>query len=439
MTKPRILVLITIFLLVLLGMRTFKASANLFDLENITEREMVKTTVRTYFEARYRTLSTLQLEDFSKMADRAAEGKSFWEPELDKLNIEIYHAKLLHLRYVQYKYFLDFREVTIDTSTQSATVSVVEGHDVVFEASAPVVSNMRNRPHMISLRKENGTWLIVSDVYEDYLWRVIKATGYSKEELMRSIDQSLSLAQSEKLSRNTHPAEAQTPLSMGTYPYNRAGAVNYAYRYWNNYNPEYFDFDPDLDYPGDCTNFVSQAIFEGGGATMSFPQYYQPDIGNPGWYYVSVFDRSKAWVEVNWFYTVTLNVEEGVTWLAGPDGREVSDGDYTLAGDVIEYKWDSDAIWDHAVIIVGYRDPEWEYLPLVASHDEDHYNYPYNAFTYNAVRYIHIRWNRGHHTSLPVVLSSQSGMMNPLQNFINPYPAPMDSKEFSPLSPYPAP
>lgn len=362
MTKPRILVLIILFLLVLLGIGSFKVSANIFDLDNLNEEELVKTTVQAYFEARYRTFSTLQLEDFSKIVDGTAEGNSFWDPELDKLNIEIYHAKLHHLRYVQYEYFLDFRKVTIDTSAQLATVSVVEGHDVIFEASAPVVSNMRNRPHTISLRKANGTWMIVSDIYEDYLWRVIKTAGYSKEELMRSIDQSLSLMQSERPSQNAHPEGAQTPLSAGTYPYNRGGAVNYAYRYWNDYNPEYFDFDQDLGYGGDCTNFVSQAIFKGGGATMAFPQYYQPGIGNPGWYYVSVSDRSKAWVDVNWFYTVTLNIENGVTWLAGPDGTEVSDGDYTLAGDVIEYKWDNDATWDHAVIIVGYRDPQWEYL-----------------------------------------------------------------------------
>jgi hypothetical protein len=226
------------------------------------------------------------------------------------------------------------------------------------------------------------------------------------------------------------------------YPYNRTGAVNYAYRYWSNYNnSEYFDFDPDSGYGGDCTNFISQAIFEDGGAMMAFPQNYQPDIGNPGWYYKSVTDRSKAWVEVNWFYTFTLNIEAGVTWLTGPDGGEVIDSDYTLVGDVIQYKWDSDAIWDHAAIIVGYHDPEWEYLPLVASHDEDHYNYPYNAFTYYyAVRFIHIRWNRGYLASLPLVFNNGSVMMNPLQNYSsNPYPAPIESFKFSPLSPYPAP
>ncbi len=262
MNKPRALVFIILFLLVLLGMRNSKGGAYIIDLDDLKEREIVKITVQVYFETRYRTFSRLKLEDFSKLVDITSEGKSFWDQELDKLNIEIYHAKLYHLRFVQYEYFLDFREVMIDTSTQLATVSVVEGHDVIFEASAPVVSKMRNRLHTISLQKVNETWMIVSDIYEDYLWQVIKTTGYSKEELMCSIDKSLSLTQSEKSYQDTIPDDKHTLLSAGMYPYNRIDAVNYAYKYWNDYNPEYFDFDPELNYPGDCTNFVSQAIFE---------------------------------------------------------------------------------------------------------------------------------------------------------------------------------
>ena len=151
-------------------------------------------------------------------------------------------------------------------------------------------------------------------------------------------------------------------------------------------------------------------------------------------------NRSKAWVEANWFYTFTLNIEEGVTWLAGPDGRDVINGDYTLVGDVIEYKWDDDEVWDHAVIIVGYHDPEWEYLPLISSHDEDHYNYPYNAFVYNAVRFIHIRWNRGYLNFSPLVLNSEISQANPLQEFsLTPYPVPLDSNESPQLLPYPPP
>jgi hypothetical protein len=441
MPISRNLVFILSLLIMLLGVRTSQASANLLGLENSIDREMIKTTIRDYFELRYRTFSTLQIEDFNKLVYRAEKGNPLWDLELNKLNIEIYHAKVYHLRYMQYKYYLDFREITIDPSIQSATVSVVEGHDVIFEASAPIVSMMRNRLHKISLKQENSTWTIVSDIYEDYLWRIIKTTGYTKDELMSSIDHSFSLTQSRAILRKINPKDTQSQLSAGTYQYNRTEAINYAHIYWYNYNiPKYFDFNPDFGYGGDCTNFVSQAIFEGGGAMMAYPQNYQPGVGNPGWYYVSVNDRSKAWTEVNWFYTVTLNIEQGVTWLAGPDGVQVSDGDYTLEGDVIEYNWDNDAVWDHAAIIVGYRNPDWEYLPLVASHDEDHYNYPYNAFTYNNVRFIHIRWNRGYHASLPVVMNNQGGTMNLLQNVpLNPYPAPLDSAKPILISPYPLP
>lgn len=309
MTKFRILALasISLFLFVILVSWTTQVSSSgyLSDVENTEELETIKATVQAYFDARYRTFSTFQLENFRKLIYEK-DSNSSWKSETDKLNVEIYHAQLYNLRYEQYEYFLNFLEIAVGPDSESANLSVAEGHDVVFEVSEPVVSKMRNRLHTISMRKENGNWMILSDTYDDYLWRIIKTTGYSTEELVHSIDESYPLLLAPRTSQKIYTDELETTLSTGIYPYDRDGAVDYAYEYWSNYNSAYFDFDPDEGYGGDCTNFVSQAIFEGGDATMAFPQNYQPGIGNPGWYYVSVNDRSKAWVEVNWFYTVTL-------------------------------------------------------------------------------------------------------------------------------------
>lgn len=52
-----------------------------------------------------------------------------------KLSAEIKRAELNRLRYVDYKYFLDFRSIAIDPFTQIATISVVEDNDVVYEIS----------------------------------------------------------------------------------------------------------------------------------------------------------------------------------------------------------------------------------------------------------------------------------------------------------------
>ena len=95
------------------------------------------------------------------------------------MEIEIKHAKLRKLGYMQYKMFLDFKNFVF-LSSQSAVVTVVEGHDVVFEISKeisktnPIVSKMRNLQHTIAVSKVEGTWKILSDNYEDDLWRLLK-------------------------------------------------------------------------------------------------------------------------------------------------------------------------------------------------------------------------------------------------------------------------
>lgn len=43
---------------------------------------------------------------------------------------------------------------------------------------------MRNLDHIFVLRKDGSNWKIVSDSYEDYLWRLIMVTGLTKDEYM---------------------------------------------------------------------------------------------------------------------------------------------------------------------------------------------------------------------------------------------------------------
>jgi hypothetical protein len=114
------------------------------------EKNEIQSAIERYFTARYRSFGSLKLEDLSPMTDNSPESYSFLNSESDKLEIEIQHAKLYQLGYAKYKYFLDYTEILIDPPSQTATVSLLEGHDVVFEISEqisqsqPVVSTMRN-------------------------------------------------------------------------------------------------------------------------------------------------------------------------------------------------------------------------------------------------------------------------------------------------------
>ena len=82
----------------------------------------------------------------------------------------------------------------------------------------------------------------------------------------------------------TNPTEptAVYPLhDLIRAPYYREQAVQYA-NYWAyRRNPNYYSFD---QLGGDCTNFVSQAIYYAAGVMNYTPTY--------GWYYISLNNRS---------------------------------------------------------------------------------------------------------------------------------------------------
>ncbi len=138
-------------------------------LENAGEIGEIKSVVEAYFEARYQTFSTLQLDGFADLVSKSPAGTAAWQPELDKLEVELAHARLYRLRYLQYKFSLDYKNIIIDAASRNATLSLLEGHDVVFEITnevfkRPVVSSMRNRRHTLVLEKEAGVWRVVSAV-----------------------------------------------------------------------------------------------------------------------------------------------------------------------------------------------------------------------------------------------------------------------------------
>lgn len=102
------------------------------------QQEEMKSVIQSYFEIRYRALSVAHSDDFKQdgfgnLVSDMPEAKPFLRTELAKLAVQVKHAELDHLRYVEYKYSLEFRNIVIDSSTKMATVSVVENNEVVYE------------------------------------------------------------------------------------------------------------------------------------------------------------------------------------------------------------------------------------------------------------------------------------------------------------------
>lgn len=151
-------------------------------------------------------------------------------------------------------------------------------------------------------------------------------------------------------------------------PYMRERAVTYAKKYAFSQNPIFANF---RGIGGNCTNFVSQAIY-----SATCVMNYTPTFG---WYFISLDSRSPSWTGVDYFYNfMTTNM--GV----GPFGRAVSQSE-TQIGDVIQLA-KNDGGYYHTLLIVGYDGDD----PLVAAQTDDAYARPLSTYTYDYARYIAI-------------------------------------------------
>ena len=153
-----------------------------------------------------------------------------------------------------------------------------------------------------------------------------------------------------------------------TKPYDRERAVAYAKKWAFSQNPLFANF---RGIGGNCTNFVSQAVYAGS-CRMNYKPIY-------GWYYISLNERSASWAGVDYFYNfITGNTGEG------PFGEEVG-FDRLEIGDVIQLGREAEGYY-HTVLVVGFEDED----PLIAAQTNDAYERPLSTYEYDYARYIKI-------------------------------------------------
>ncbi len=154
-----------------------------------------------------------------------------------------------------------------------------------------------------------------------------------------------------------------------TKEYNREHALTYARRWALDRNPLYFNY---AGIGGNCTNFVSQAVYAGS-CTMNYTPVF-------GWYYLSPAERTASWTGVTFFYNF-LTQNEGV----GPFGREVTEGELEV-GDVIQLGREESGYY-HSLLVVGRSESMGI---LVAAQSDDALDRPLSTYSYDYARFLHI-------------------------------------------------
>ena len=158
-------------------------------------------------------------------------------------------------------------------------------------------------------------------------------------------------------------------------PYDRDRAVEYARRWALSRNPLFTDY---TGIGGDCTNFVSQAIYAG-----TCVQNYTRDLG---WYYISPENRAPAWTSVEYFYDFMTGspdfiAENGGT---GPFGFQIT-LDRVRIGDVIQLA-DEAGDFYHTLIVSKVEDGEI----YICAHSNDALDRPLSSYNNASERAIMI-------------------------------------------------
>ncbi len=341
-----------------------------------TDDEAIKNVVKLYFVLRYKSQMSFETVDFSAIAatDKPENAERFLR-EQRRQKIQQAIVETFRLEWEWYQFEIEFMDIKIDVD--NAEFILTENRWIQY-ASASAPSGMANLTHRIVLKKVNGQWLIINDTYRNDLTDAMEIL--TDEQILKNIQQNYE-AQFSQLSE-TQPQEiSQTgddSLSSGIqqvtptptltwYAYNRSLAVSYADTWAFRRNPTYHD---ETTY-GDCTNFASQAIYEGTNKTMSDPPGYMTR-----WYYdFYTHTGSYPWVNVGGLNDfLTSNTGKG------PYGISTTLCGLSV-GDVIVMKLSDQ--WKHTVIVTAIEDCRDANRIYVNSHDAEVCRDPLSTFPYS--------------------------------------------------------
>lgn len=201
-------------------------------------------------------------------------------------------------------------EILSQNVTDDGKLHVVAKETTMLTIAENGVETGYSANHEFIYTQINGIWKLTED-------RQLEPTGllplyqanlfvYSEQEEANKNIQTVP-EQGLAMATNNDEIEASTIKPSEPFPdkmsyrasrYNYKAMADYLEKYWENYNPAYRDFSGK---GGDCTNFVSQALYAGGWAHKS--GWYR----NANYWWYNSFNQTWSWVNVDFLGTFARN------------------------------------------------------------------------------------------------------------------------------------
>lgn len=212
-------------------------------------------------------------------------------------------------------------------------------------------------PRLLSFRREGAAWVLEAMPIESGgPAPLTEPTGVSGAEMRSALAASTAGPDPQRATDLVTPEAIDPGDKAG--PYNYHAMANYAILYWDNYNPNYRTFN---DVGGDCTNFISQAMYAGGWVQTNQPIcWYQDDNC---WWYTSAA-QTWSWTSVSHWYTFAVVKRQRTYILSSPWSMWLAD--------VLQVDFTNNGSKDHTMIVTYVATSTW--TPYLTYHTYDTLN-----------------------------------------------------------------
>ena len=344
--------------------------------------DAVMKVVTDYMDAYYKSLYTLETEDFSEMFSN----EMMAEISNKAVDIVINYRKMFNFDFRMDKAHYDLKVFNYEHSGNVYKVNVYEDDYFSFRFLNGIESSAYEIDSYFTIVEKDGAYKIEDlKKYQGYYLAL-----YEDSSNIADVDRKYNYYSSELKDMFNYNEEvlkikaASKPYSSDlTYriSYNREAAVAYADKYYHERNKEWYNF---TDEGGNCQNYASQSLLAGGmemdyTGDLQWKCYvtdpeYEPEINGEE----TKSGRTRSWVGVDYFYNYVKN-NEGYG-LVGDVNVNLY---YAEPGDIIIVGNGSLA---HTVIVSKVVDGHI----LVNSNSIDMKDYPIEAYTYLNVVLIKI-------------------------------------------------
>ena len=357
--------------------------------------EKIKDIIVKYMDSYFKSITTLNEIDMTSLFCDDAFEESYINQTAISLLINSRKLERNKMTISNAKYDIIFDD--INKKNGLITVKVLENDYLHFDFMKDIESKAYGIENTFVLKEVGDTYKIKSlrKVQDFYVmitneYEVGKSDENAKNELDKMKENYISDFKEEvanfKTYLNRYENKEDSITKTCDNEYDRTKALNYAKKYVTESNSEWSNYS---EYGGNCQNFASQVIYNGG-----IPMDLQ---GNAIWKYYgdtlsetkSKFGRSTSWTGVTYFYDYA-KANKGYGLCAEVDINPF----YAEAGDIGQVGYNN--IYKHTVVITGnIKDKNGKIADLlINSNSINLENYPFSGYVYPNKRIIKILgWN----------------------------------------------